>query len=123
MVAVAAGGWHTCRVNFLGNLICSGCNDYGQCDVPPDLGPVVAAGWYEVLVLPASWGKDTVSPSLAEPVVQHVDHSGPATLIPADEAAAIVAQEEASFIEHNINSVAWGAPAASQAVCHVAAAL
>ena len=66
------------------------------------------------LLLPASQGQDPASPTFAEPVVQHVDHSGPAALIPADEAAAIVAQQEASFIEHNVNSVAWGAPAACQ---------
>ena len=116
VVAVAAGYSHTCAVKANGELVCWGQNDFGVCDVPPALGPVaaVAAG-----LLPASKAKDRASPSFAEPVVQNVDHLGPAALIPADEAAAIVAQQEASFIEHNINSVAWSVAAASQPVYRV----
>ena len=108
MPPIAAGSQHTCAVKANGDLVCFGDNECGQCDVPPDLG---------CLLLRASKAKPVSS--LAQPVVQQVDHSGPAALIPADEAAAIVAQQEASFIEHNINSVAWGAPATSQAVYRV----
>ena len=42
VVAVAAGGFHTCAAKASGELVCFGRNDSGQCDVPPDLGPVVA---------------------------------------------------------------------------------
>ena len=133
VVAVAAGGFHTCAVKANGDLVCFGNHECGQCDAPPDLGPVVtvAAGAMRFgsprhaphdsgcLLLPASQGQDPASPTFAAPVVQQVHHSGPAALIPADEAAAIVAQQEASFIEHNVNSVAWGAPATAQLGCRV----
>ena len=39
---VAGGGGHTCAVKLDGQLVCFGHNDYGQCDVPTDLGPVRA---------------------------------------------------------------------------------
>ena len=37
VVAVAAGRFHTCAVKASGELVCFGDNEYGQCDVPPDL--------------------------------------------------------------------------------------
>ena len=110
-VAVIATTHHTCAVKATGDLICFGNNRDGQCDVPPDLGTLrFAASSFERCFVPGP-----VEPA----VVQRVDHSGPAALIPADEAAAIVAQQEASFIEHNINSVTWGAATASQSVYRV----
>ena len=47
VVAMAAGFSHACAVKASGELVCFGGNECGQCDVPPDLGPVmaVAAGW------------------------------------------------------------------------------
>ena len=39
---VATGGGHTCAVRADGRLICFGWNNEGQCDVPADLGPVLA---------------------------------------------------------------------------------
>ena len=39
---VSAGGAHTCAVNSIGELVCFGNNDDGECAVPADLGPVVA---------------------------------------------------------------------------------
>ena len=39
---IAAGGFHTCAVRADGALGCFGDNDYGQCNVPMDLGQVVA---------------------------------------------------------------------------------
>ena len=96
VVAVAAGGFHTCAVKAMGDLVCFGDNHHGQCDVPLDLGPVVAvaAGTMHTraveaneslvrfgtarnppqdlgcLLLPASQGKDPVSPSWAEPAAR-----------------------------------------------------
>ena len=56
VVAVAAGGGHTCAVKASGELFCFGENGDGQCDVPPDLGPVVvaAAGEYHTCAVKAS---------------------------------------------------------------------
>ena len=39
---IAAGFRHTCAVNTRGQLVCFGWNEYGQCNVPPNLSPVVA---------------------------------------------------------------------------------
>ena len=41
-MAVSAGSDHTCAVRSDGYLVCFGLNIYGQCDVPTDLGAVVA---------------------------------------------------------------------------------
>ena len=53
---VAAGGHHTCVVTRNKELVCFGHNDFGQCEVPPNLGPVisVAAGSEHTCVLKAS---------------------------------------------------------------------
>ena len=40
--AVSAGGKHACALRADGRLTCFGDNEYGQCDVPADLGPVSA---------------------------------------------------------------------------------
>ena len=41
-VEVAAGGQHACGVLETGHSSCFGSNSFGQCDVPLDLGPVLA---------------------------------------------------------------------------------
>ena len=41
-MAVSAGGVHTCAVRSDDQLVCFGFNDHVQCDVPSDLGPVLA---------------------------------------------------------------------------------
>ena len=41
-VAASAGDGHICAVREDGQLVCFGGNEKGQCDVPADLGPVVA---------------------------------------------------------------------------------
>ncbi|CAE7939117.1 ATAD3, partial [Symbiodinium necroappetens] len=132
VVAVAAGNVHTCAVKTSGELVCFGNNDSGKCDVPPDLGPVVAvaAGGYhscavkasgelvcfgnndsgqcdfppgfKVLLAPQSIGTPTPDPT--QEVLQPVHHSEPAADISEEESAAIVAEQEASWIEHNIGS-------------------
>ena len=55
VLAVAAGTYHTCAMRTNGQLVCFGRNDYGQCDVPADLGPVlaVAAGTYHTCAIRA----------------------------------------------------------------------
>ena len=40
--AIAAGCVHTCAVRAEDQLVCFGRNDSGQCNVPTDLGPVMA---------------------------------------------------------------------------------
>ena len=90
---------NTCAVEANGSLVCFGENLDGQCDVPPDLG----AFW-----LPPSNCKACFVPGPVEPaVVQRVDHSEPAAMIPADEAAVIATQQQLSLIEHNLESVGW----------------
>ena len=42
VTAVAAGGGHTCAVQADGTLVCFGANDYGQCAIPADFGPLAA---------------------------------------------------------------------------------
>ena len=46
--AMVAGETHTCVLKADGEMVCFGRNYDGQCDVPPDLGPVkvVAAGGF-----------------------------------------------------------------------------
>eukprot|EP00929_Paragymnodinium_shiwhaense_P021590 TRINITY_DN14044_c0_g1_i6.p1 TRINITY_DN14044_c0_g1~~TRINITY_DN14044_c0_g1_i6.p1 ORF type:complete len:397 (-),score=63.44 TRINITY_DN14044_c0_g1_i6:128-1318(-) len=44
VVAVAAGGWHTCASKKDGQLVCFGRNAFGVCDVPLDLLQVAAGG-------------------------------------------------------------------------------
>jgi hypothetical protein len=53
--AFAAGGNHTCALQADGTLVCFGYNDYGQCNVPANLGPVaaVAAGGFHTCALQA----------------------------------------------------------------------
>jgi len=132
VVAVAAGNVHTCAVKASGELVCFGDNKYGQCDVPPDLGPVVAVAagcgytcavktsgelvcfgynengqcdvppGFKVRLAPQSIGTPTPDPT--QEVLQHVHHSEPAADISEEEGAAIVAEQEASWIEHNIGS-------------------
>ena len=41
-LAVSAGGVHTCALRTDGQLVCFGYNEDGRCDVPSDLGPVLA---------------------------------------------------------------------------------
>ena len=40
---IAAGSHHTCAVKVNGDLVCFGSKKFGKCNVPSDLGPVVAA--------------------------------------------------------------------------------
>ena len=56
VIAVTAGTWHTCVVKANQELVCFGNNDYGQCDVPPGLGPVIgiAAGTAHTCVVKAN---------------------------------------------------------------------
>ncbi|CAE7841557.1 Herc4 [Symbiodinium necroappetens] len=132
VVTVAAGEGHTCAVKASGELVCFGNNDYGQCDVPADLGPVVAvaAGEGHTCAVKASgelvcFGRDehdqcdvppgftvrlasqsirALTPDPTQEVLQHVHHSEPAADISQEEGTAIVAEQEASWIEHNIGS-------------------
>ena len=137
MIAVAAAMYHTCAVRASGELVCFGNNRYGQCDVPPGLGPVVAvtAGRYYTCAVTAAgelvcfgdnrFGQCDIPRDfrvqLLRPAAQHitpphqipqadpsaavlqlVDHAEPAADITEEEGAAIVAQQETSWIEHNI---------------------
>ncbi|CAE7821554.1 UVR8 [Symbiodinium microadriaticum] len=132
VVAVAAGWYHTCAVKASGELVCFGGNHYGQCDVPAALGPVVAVAaregrtcavkasgelvcfganhfgqcdvppGFKVRLAPQSIG--TPAPDPTQEVLQHVHHSEPAADISEEESAAIVAEQETSWIEHNIGS-------------------
>ena len=93
VVAVAAAGHHTCAVKASGELVCFGCNDFGQCDVPPG---------FKVRLAPRSIGTPTPDPM--QEVIQSVRHSELPADISEEESAAIVAEQEASWIEHNIGS-------------------
>ena len=93
VVAVAAGRAHTCAVKTSGELVCFGNNHYGQCDFPPG---------FKVLLAPESIR--ALTPDPIQEVLQPVHHSEPATDISEEEGAAIVAEQEASWIEHNIGS-------------------
>ncbi|CAE7435029.1 Herc4 [Symbiodinium sp. CCMP2456] len=132
VVAVAAGEAHTCAAKASGELVCFGDNLVGQCVVPPDLGPVVAvaAGEAHTCAVKASgelvcFGNNNhgqcdvppgfkvrlaphaIRPSISDPtqeVLQPVHHSEPPADISEEEGAAIVAEQEASWIEHNIGS-------------------
>ena len=42
VLAVSAGGFHTCAIKADGRLACFGGDDEGQCRVPTDVGSVVA---------------------------------------------------------------------------------
>ncbi len=50
---MAAGFDLTCAITSRGQLVCFGENDHGQCDVPEDLGPVlaVAAGIFHTCAI------------------------------------------------------------------------
>lgn len=50
---VAAGGARTCAVSTQNKLHCSGLNEYGQTDIPADLGEVamVATDWQDTCAL------------------------------------------------------------------------
>eukprot|EP00439_Symbiodinium_sp_Y106_P045761 s3944_g5.t2 len=132
VVAVAAGSYHTCAVKVSGELVCFGENGDGQCDVPPDLGAVVAvaAGGFNTCAVKVSgelvclgdnrYGQCDVPPGLKvrlpsqsirapipdplQEVLQPVHHNEPPAEISQEEGAAIVAEQEASWIEHNIGS-------------------
>ncbi|CAE7879393.1 Rpgr [Symbiodinium sp. KB8] len=93
VVAVAAGAWYTCAVKASGELVCFGDDDDGQCDAPPG---------FKVRLAPQSIATPTPDP--AREVLQPVYHSEPAADISQEESAAIVAEQEASWIEHNIGS-------------------
>ena len=93
VVAVAAGAGHTCAVKASGELVCFGCNLYRQCDVPPG---------FKVQLAPQA-----IRPAAPDPiqeVIQSVRHSEPPAEISEEESATIVAEQEASWIEHNIQS-------------------
>ncbi|CAE7708885.1 Herc4, partial [Symbiodinium sp. KB8] len=77
-----------------GELVCFGYNDDGQCDVPPDLGPVVAVA--------AGRAHTCAVKTSGELVCFGNNHYGQCDVPP--ESAAIVAEQEASWIEHNIGS-------------------
>ncbi|CAE7586965.1 Herc4 [Symbiodinium natans] len=133
VVAVAAGDVHTCAVKETGELVCFGSNSFGQRSVPEDLGPVVAVAAGRVhtcavkrtgrLVCFGDNGNEqhdlpedlaTVSTTsrarlLVQEVVQQVHHTEPAAEISEDEAAAIVREQEASIIQHNLDSIGWEA--------------
>ncbi|CAE7233570.1 UVR8 [Symbiodinium sp. CCMP2592] len=132
VLAVAAGLRYTCAVKASGELVCFGDNEFGQCDVPPDLGPVVAvaAGGRHTCAVKASGdlicfgfnelgqcdvpagfrvrlAPRPVRPAAPDPtqqVLQPVHHSEPPAEISQEEGAAIVAEQEATWIEHNIGS-------------------
>ena len=132
VMAVAAGWHHTCAVKASGDMVCFGEEYYGQCDVPPDLAPVVAvaAGIHHTCAVKATgelvfFGNHDVgqcdvppgfkvrlasqsiralTPDPTQEVLQHVHHCEPAADISQKEGAAIVAEQEASWIEHNIGS-------------------
>ena len=104
VVAVAAGRWHTCAVKASGELVCFGANRHGQCDVPPG---------FKVRPAPQSIGTPTPDPMLE--VIQSVRHSELPAEISEEESAAIVAEQEASWIEHNIGSGWHGSDLQSRA--------
>jgi len=95
-------------VKASGELVCFGNNYYGQCEVREGLG-VLAATSSQALrcFTPQTSNHVRESAARAQEVVQHVQHWEAAAEIPEDEAAAIVAEQEASFIEHNLDSVGW----------------
>ena len=98
VVDVAAGSRHTCAVTAAGKLVCFGRNYEGQCEVPRN--------FRVQLLRPAAHPITPLRQVLqAEPsatVLQLVDHAEPAADITEEEGAAIVAQQETSWIEHNI---------------------
>jgi len=95
-------------VKASGELVCFGNNYYGQCEVREGLG-VLAATSSQALrcFTPQTSNHVRESAARAQEVVQHIEHWEAAAEIPEDEAAAIVAEQEASFIEHNLDSVGW----------------
>eukprot|EP00439_Symbiodinium_sp_Y106_P050302 s1546_g6.t1 len=144
VVAVAVAAYHTCALKASGKMVCFGYNKYGQCDVPPDLGPVVsvAAGEHHTCAVKTSGelicfglndcGQCDVPPGFrvrhaapqtihapttdpTQEVLQPVHHSEPPAEISREEGAAIVAEQEASWIEHNIGSGWHGTDLQSQA--------
>ena len=98
VVAVAAGWCHTSAVTAAGELVCFGKNDGGQCNISRD--------FRVQLLTPAAHPNTPVrqvpQTEPAASVLQLVDHAEPAADITEEEGAAIVAQQETSWIEHNI---------------------
>ena len=105
VVTVAAGWHHTCAVKADGQLACFGHNYFGQCDVPTDLGPVLLAEVVESPgIQPIHGTAESAASASSSDVVQVVQHAEAAAEILPEEAAAIVAEQEASLIERNIHS-------------------
>ncbi|CAE7255017.1 UVR8 [Symbiodinium natans] len=101
VVAVAAGDYHTCAVKANGELVCFGRNWHGQCDVPANLGFLLAGS---AKASPFGDGDGPARPADAR-VDEDVRGAEAAAQSPP-EAAAIVAEKEASFIGHN-ESARW----------------
>jgi len=97
-------------VKASGELVCFGNNYYGQCEVREGLG-VLAATSSQALrcFTPQTSNHVRESAARAQEVVQHIEHWEAAAEIPEDEAAAIVAEQEASLVQHNLDSVGWHA--------------
>ncbi|CAE7233682.1 Herc4 [Symbiodinium sp. CCMP2592] len=128
VVAVAARHFHTCAVKASGELVCFGDNRCGQCDVPADPVVAVAAGHRHTCAVKASGelvcfggclrrhvppvftvrlasqSTSAPTPDPMQEVLQPVHHSEPPAEILEEEGAAIVAEQEASWIEYNIGS-------------------
>ena len=104
VVAVAAGALYTCAVKADGQLVCFGDNRFGQRDVPPDLGPILLTEVGSPGIQPIHGRVESAASALSPEVVQVVQHTEVAAEILPEEAAAIVAEQEASLIERNIHS-------------------
>jgi len=112
-MAVAAGFRHTCTVQYDGRLVCFGENADGQCNVPADLGPVMAVATQQCTA-PTNFGVPGISSAQASgsfsrdapfPIDEDVEHAEPPADIAPAEAAEIVAEQHASWISHNIDTM------------------